>query len=500
MVQAIKQASSTGKSLLYKVRKAMSRTTRVLLAFLAISSVTLLATVITSSVASALGPIAASPNPGPNPFSYNEFIDGNSYRANVDSRGAVAVGGNLTITSSFAVADGPNISYTCADDTLVVGGSIEPAATSAELSMGQGTALYGGTANGVSIYSNSTPQCNPPSVKGTTNFTPAWTAAVNDSSTWAATAANGTASIAASQLTLKGTSTTTNYFTITAAELEGAGTVNIEVPSGSTTIINVTGTTYTNSVTNIHFNGVDATDANDEATLWNFPTATSLSFENGVQWEGAILAPDAVVQFNNGKVDGNLIAAQLGTSTNPANVETHERYFVPPPMVPPTTTTTLPPTTTTTLPPTTTSTTTTLPPTTTSTTTTLPPTTTSTTTTVPPTTTSTTTTVPPTTTSTTTTVPPTTTSTTTTTLLTTKATHQKRKVEKKKAHKKIEVKAKTKVVPIPKPTKKIVTGATTVHTGEPWSGSNLYLLLLALSGFLLTVMGLLGKKYRFRRT
>ncbi len=456
MVQAIKQASSTGKSLLYKVRKAMSRTTRVLLAFLAISSVTLLATVITSSVASALGPIAASPNPGPNPFSYNEFIDGNSYRANVDSRGAVAVGGNLTITSSFAVADGPNISYTCADDTLVVGGSIEPAATSAELSMGQGTALYGGTANGVSIYSNSTPQCNPPSVKGTTNFTPAWTAAVNDSSTWAATAANGTASIAASQLTLKGTSTTTNYFTITAAELEGAGTVNIEVPSGSTTIINVTGTTYTNSVTNIHFNGVDATDANDEATLWNFPTATSLSFENGVQWEGAILAPDAVVQFNNGKVDGNLIAAQLGTSTNPANVETHERYFVPPPMVPPTTTTTLPPTTTTTLPPTTTSTTTTL--------------------------------------------PPTTTSTTTTTLLTTKATHQKRKVEKKKAHKKIEVKAKTKVVPIPKPTKKIVTGATTVHTGEPWSGSNLYLLLLALSGFLLTVMGLLGKKYRFRRT
>ncbi len=87
----------------------------------------------------------------------------------------------------------------------------------------------------------------------------------------------------------------------------------------------------------------------------------------------------------------------------------------------------------------------------------------------------------------------------------TKAKHheKKKKAEKKKKvphKKKVKVKAKKKVVPAPKPTKKIVSGATTVHTGEPWSGANLYLLLLALLGALFSALGLFRRKSLIKRS
>ncbi len=116
----------------------------------------------------------------------------------------------------------------------------------------------------------------------------------------------------------------------------------------------------------------------------------------------------------------------------------------------------------------------------------LPPTTTtSTTTTLPPTTTtSTTTTLPPTTTtSTTTTLPPTTTTSTTTTTVVTKTTPPKRKLFKAK----VKVKSKEKIYK--KPVVKVIKSATTIHTGEPWSGSGIYLATLALLGLVLAGFG-----------
>ncbi|MCL5047627.1 MAG: choice-of-anchor A family protein, partial [Firmicutes bacterium] len=404
---------STSNTLSGKFKQVLSKVLIVSGALLAMLSSFSFAFMVSANAGAAP---AVAAEPGNNPFLFNEFIDTNSYRENVDSRGAAAVGGNLTITGSFTVADAPGITYTCSDDTLVVGGNIASAGASAELSIGMGTALYSGTVSGVSIYSNAAPTCNPASVQGATSFNSGWQTAVNDSTTWAGETANGTVSTAGGTTTLTGTSSGVNYFSVSPSQL--LGTVNIVVPAGATSIINVSGTSYTNNVNTIDFNGSSGTTPEEEHTLWNFSTATSLTFANGVQWGGALLAPKGVVQFNNGKVLGNLIAYQLGTATNPANVETHERYFVPPPhSPPPTTTTTVPPTTsttTTTVPPTTSTTTTTVPPTTSTTTTTVPPTTSTTTTTVPPTTSTTTTTVPPTTSTTTTTVPPTTSTTTTT--------------------------------------------------------------------------------------
>ncbi len=140
----------------------------------------------------------------------------------------------------------------------------------------------------------------------------------------------------------------------------------------------------------------------------------------------------------------------------------------------------LPPTTTITSTTTTTTTSTTPPTTTTSTT---PPTTTITSTT----TTTTTSTTPPTTTTTTTppttTPPTTTTSTTTTTLVITKL-----RVAKK-YHPKKKVKTKAKTAVYKKPIEKAIKSVTTIHTGEPWSGVNMYLLYLAVISLIMVSIG-----------
>ncbi len=90
---------------------------------------------------------------------------------------------------------------------------------------------------------------------------------------------------------------------------------------------------------------------------------------------------------------------------------------------------------------------------------------------------------PTTTTSTTTTLPPTTTTSTTTTTVVTKTTPPKRKVFKAK----VKVKSKEKIYK--KPVVKVIKSATTIHTGEPWSGSGIYLATLALLGLVLAGFG-----------
>jgi choice-of-anchor A domain-containing protein len=91
----------------------------------------------------------------------------------------------------------------------------------------------------------------------------------------------------------------------------------IDVPVGSTAIVNVRGNTgifmQNGSFTLV---GVDSSH-----TLYNFDTASSLVIKN-VGVKGSVLAPWAAVSFNNGHIDGTLIAASLsGTG------ESHEYLF-----------------------------------------------------------------------------------------------------------------------------------------------------------------------------
>jgi choice-of-anchor A domain-containing protein len=114
------------------------------------------------------------------------------------------------------------------------------------------------------------------------------------------------------QLTLAGTDPTRNVFTIAAEDLETVRQVAINVPAGSTTLINVTGTSgYTNALSSVSLTG-----ATPATVLWNFPLATSVTSTVGFEWKGSILAPNAAVSLSNGQLSGSLAArvATVGAS------------------------------------------------------------------------------------------------------------------------------------------------------------------------------------------
>ena len=258
---------------------------------------------------------------------FNVFTYGDMTQSNDDAQGAIAVGGNATLTS-FAVADSgssndPRIGSV--NSALVVGGSLNFTNGSIDngnaLVAGNVSFTSAGIPNGAIYYGGTTtmPSYVPQhSVSGgdipTGFFSSAETTLTNDSTQLSHQAANGTVTLGAGNaLTLTGSNhSTTNYFTLTAAEFASAshGTFTIDAPAGSTVIINVEGAapTLTNSM--FYVNGVAASDV-----LFNFYQATSLSLTSTSPL-GSILAPDAIFTGSGGHSDGNFIVNSITTHTS----------------------------------------------------------------------------------------------------------------------------------------------------------------------------------------
>jgi choice-of-anchor A domain-containing protein len=119
---------------------------------------------------------------------------------------------------------------------------------------------------------------------------------------------------------LQGTSSTLNVFTITAAEFGDANhPLDIVVPPGSTVIINVQGATAA-LATGIYFNGNQESDSNNDGggILFNFVSATNVAIDG--QFDGALLAPLAVLTGTS-QMGGNFIAAQIGSTGEVHNIE-----------------------------------------------------------------------------------------------------------------------------------------------------------------------------------
>ena len=122
------------------------------------------------------------------------------------------------------------------------------------------------------------------------------------SSTMAATAHNGTVTNYYGNFTLTGKSSGTNVFDLTAAQLANCHGMTIKAPAGSSVIINVSGANVSMQNFGINLSGVSASNV-----VWNFDQAKSLTMSSiGVQ--GNVLAPHASVQFNNGQINGTLVA------------------------------------------------------------------------------------------------------------------------------------------------------------------------------------------------
>ena len=105
-----------------------------------------------------------------------------------------------------------------------------------------------------------------------------------------------------------------DVFDVSASDLAKSSSLVINASSTATVIINVIGTT--DSIQNAGFSLFGGIGDADHV-LYNFSGATSLTL-SGVGVEGTILAPTATVTFNNGAINGSLIAFSVT-----GNGETH---------------------------------------------------------------------------------------------------------------------------------------------------------------------------------
>jgi choice-of-anchor A domain-containing protein len=113
-----------------------------------------------------------------------------------------------------------------------------------------------------------------------------------------------------SWIVLYGTSSTVNVFNVTQAEFQNNDSLDIEVPTGSTVIINVAGSSD-NLQRSIYFQGATVSDANAGNLLFNFPSATSVAI-NG-QFDGTLLAPSAALSGGS-QMGGTFFAASVGST------------------------------------------------------------------------------------------------------------------------------------------------------------------------------------------
>lgn len=222
---------------------------------------------------------------------YNAFIFGDMHSQYSDTEGRIAVGGDACF-DGYSV--GARLSSSGAGDSLVVGGHLYY--TNGQVA--NGNVVYGSWANTSSfgIPNGSVRQGY------SVDFSSAWDEATSTSASMASQSANGTVTNNYGSLTLTGSSSGTNVFYVTAEQLANANGITINVPEGSTVIINVSGTDVSIRYMGITVNGTSASNV-----IWNMYEATSLTMD-GIGMQGSILAPYANVTFNNGQMNGTLVA------------------------------------------------------------------------------------------------------------------------------------------------------------------------------------------------
>ncbi|OKH38631.1 hypothetical protein NIES2119_08515 [[Phormidium ambiguum] IAM M-71] len=237
---------------------------------------------------------------------YNVFTLGNYYQERTDVEGKLAVGGNATFTGGFGV--GSRLS-SGSGNVLVTGGNLT-------LNNGQvsnGNTVYGGTANvsGVGFPNGTLSQGNP------IDFNAAGTYLKDLSSYLSGLTPTANTTVQSwGGINLLGNSSSLNIFNLSGADLSKTNYFELNATNSSTVVVNVSGKDV--SMKNFGFNLMNT---NRQKVLYNFYEATSLDI-SGIGIEGSILAPLANVNFNNGQINGNLIAGSL-TGTG----ESHNYLF-----------------------------------------------------------------------------------------------------------------------------------------------------------------------------
>jgi choice-of-anchor A domain-containing protein len=245
---------------------------------------------------------------------YNVLVFGNYSAMNSDSEGRLAVGGDLTVQNYSVGSSLSSYGVTSADGPgLVVGGDLNW--TNGQVFVGD--AVYGGTAttSGFNTLNGSL-------VQGSAiDFAAVKSEMLGLSSSWAGLASNGNVSFVNGPV-LTGSDSGLNVFSFDASQWTGE--IKFDVPTGSQAIVNISGSTASIPSAGFFLNGIAPEDV-----FFNFFEAETLT-ASGVGIYGNILAPNADVAFNNGQMNGNLVADSFNGTlefhlTNP-----------PPPSDPPT--------------------------------------------------------------------------------------------------------------------------------------------------------------------
>jgi len=237
---------------------------------------------------------SATPLGAATPF--NVFVTGDASLQGSDSEGALAVGGNATLRDYSVGATLPNSNGT--RDALVVGGNL----TFTNGAVQNGNAVYGGTSALINV---TFPQGGSAQQGSVLNFGTAATQLGSLSAYYATLTPNGTTSVQNGSVTLSGSNSTLNVFTVSGTDVAGARSVTINAPASSTVLVNIDGATGGFTTASFTLNGVDASHV-----LYNFPQATTLNLQH-VAIQGSILAPSAAIDFTAGVINGTLVGASL---------------------------------------------------------------------------------------------------------------------------------------------------------------------------------------------
>lgn len=230
------------------------------------------------------------------------YLNGN----NITQRGAA--GGNATFVGT-GVGGGSG-----SDASLVVGGDLKYI-NGGSLS---GGALVGGANNaptyigGISAGQGVLP----------VNFDIENTRLKNLSSTLGGMTANGTANVQWGGLSLTGSDSVLNVFSITTSQLAQTNWLSTNINSNSQVLVNVFG-----SAASLGGGWSFNTPSN---VLWNFVDATQLTM-GGIYFGGSVLAPNAAFQGNGGTLAGNLIVGSFNGAMSFGGAGYAGNFIAPPP-------------------------------------------------------------------------------------------------------------------------------------------------------------------------
>lgn len=244
--------------------------------------------------------------------------------------GRIAAAGDVTL-------DGVSVGPAAGDasPTIVAGGNFTAGRTTGAGGTVNGGVTYGGTSD---VAQNFTVNGGLTRAAPPFSFDTEFTSIKTLSASLADLPQSSGASVALAYgaLTLTGTGSGLNVFTVDATQLaQAAGIVINLTQPGATALINVNTATILSIAPQYMTLSGSATAA---GILWNLSLATEFDVTHGVAWQGTILAPNAnVTGLNHPQLNGQLIAASVPDSSWVISRVTYTGCLPQPPSPPDTT-------------------------------------------------------------------------------------------------------------------------------------------------------------------